>query len=556
MKIEAFLIHLRSLDVELQADGDRLRVSAPRGVLTSALRMELTDRKAEILAFLRQTDASLLLTPPTIPPSSRHEDVLAHGPHEASTTATLVERGEASRQSRQDVETMPILPVPRDRPLPLSLAQEYLWLLTELDPDTAAYNIPAAVRLSGPLDVAALEQSLNEIVRRHETLRTTFTKLDGKVCQVITPALTVALPLLDLQEFSKTEREAEIQRLATREALRLFDLARGPLLRTFLMKLDKDEHVLLVNMHHLISDGWSMVVLSQELVILYGAFSRGKPSPFPERPVQYADFAVWQQQWLRSEVVKAHLAYWMQQLGGTLPVLELPTDYPRPSALIFRGAKLDFALPSNLTEALETLSRQEGATLFMTLLAALKALLSLYSGQDDIIVGAPTANRNRAEIEGLIGFFINLLCFRTDLSGDPSFRDLLGRVREVTVGAYTHQDLPFEILAEELQLDEEFLPPFRVMFTFYNFPQGELTLSGLTLSYVPIDTGISDFDFGLLLREGREGLVGEWVYSTELFKETTMARMIGHYLTLLESVVANPERRLSDLAVLLNWDQG
>ena len=315
-----------------------------------------------------------------------------------------------------------------DEPVPLSFAQQRLWFLDQFQPGSPVYNIPAALRITAPLNAFALEQSLNEIVRRHEALRTTFAAVDGRPVQVIAPALRVPLPVTDLRGLPQTERETEATRLATQEAQHPFDLARGPLVRATLLRLGAGDHVLLLTMHHIVSDGWSMGVFFRELAVLYEAYATGKPSPLPELPVQYADFAQWQRQWLQGEVLAAHLTYWKQHLAGAPEVLELPTDRPRPAVQSFRGATYPFTLPPALSTALKTLSQREGVTLFMTLLAAFKTLLHRYTGQGDLVVGAPIANRTRAEIEGLIGFFVNTLVLRTDLSGNPRFGELLGRV--------------------------------------------------------------------------------------------------------------------------------
>jgi len=334
---------------------------------------------------------------------------------------------------------------------PTSFAQQRLWFFDELERASSVYNIPSAFRLTGPLNVAALEQSLNEIVRRHETLRTTFAVEDGQPMQVIAPALAVTLGVVNLRELGKIEREAEARRLAAEEAQRPFDLAHGLLVRLSLLRLDEEDHVLLLTMHHVVSDGWSMEVFFRELSVLYEAFSARKPSPLPELPIQYADFAVWQREWLRGEVLQAQLFYWRKQLDGAPAVINLPSDRHRPALQSYRGERQSFELSKELTHGLKALSRKEDVTLFMALLAGFQTLLHRYTGQDDIAVGSPIANRNRAEIEGLIGFFVNTLVLRTDLSGNPSFQELLRRIREVALAAYAHQDLPFEKLVEELQ---------------------------------------------------------------------------------------------------------
>ncbi len=457
------------------------------------------------------------------------------------------------KKKRGDVIRTPISPQKRDsHAFPLSFAQQRLWFLDQLEPGNSTYNIYAAVRLRGPLNVAALEQSLNEILRRHEALRTTFATVEGQPIQMISSPEPFTLSIADLRQFPETEREPEARRLATEEARRPFDLARGPLLRTTLLRLSEEDHILLLTMHHIISDGWSRGVLYRELSALYEAFSAGKPSPLPEPPIQYADFAVWQRQWLQGKTLEVQLSYWKKQLEGAPSVLEVPTDRPRPAVQTFRGARQSLVLSKSLTEAVKALSRQEGATLFMTLLAAFKTLLHRYTGQDDIIVGSPIAGRNRPEVEGLIGFFVNTLVLRTDLSGNPSFRELLSRVREIALEAYAHQDLPFEKLVEELQPERNLShsPLFQVMFVLQNTPGQALELPDLKLNPMEVDNDTAKFDLTLSVVEGTEGLQGTFEYNTDLLDAVTVKRMVGHLRTLLEGTVANPEQRIEALPLL------
>ncbi|RMF31802.1 MAG: amino acid adenylation domain-containing protein, partial [Chloroflexi bacterium] len=471
---------------------------------------------------------------------------------ECPTIATLAERIEIIQRTEAGVQAPPIRPVPRDREIPLSFSQQRLWFLDQLEPNSPLYNIPDAVRITGPLDVGVLEQSLNEIVRRHEVLRTTFAAVDGRPIQVIAPELHLPLPVVDLRGLPKARREEEALRLATEEAQRPFDLARGPLLRALLLRLDEEEHIALLTVHHTVSDGWSTGVFMGEMAALYEAFAAGKPSPLPELPIQYADFAVWQREWLQGEVLEAQLAYWKEQLAGLPPILELPTDRPRPAFQTFRGDYQTFTLPEELTQAIKELCQREGVTLFMTLLAAFQTLLSRYSGQDDISVGVPIANRTRAELEGLIGFFVNTLVMRTKLDGNPTFRQVLKRVREVALGAYAHQDLPFEMLVEALQPERDMshTPLFQVMFVLQNAPAEPLELPGLTLTPVEVDRGTATFDLTLSMTEGPEGLSGSLEYNTDLFDAATIRRMLGHFQTLLEAVVADPDRPIAQLPLL------
>jgi amino acid adenylation domain-containing protein len=513
--IEAFLSDLRQRDINLWLDGNDLCYKAPSQTLTPALRQELKERKAEILTFLHNANAT---TRSNLPP---------------------------------------ILPAPRDKDLPLSFAQQRLWFLNQLEPNSSAYNMPAAYRLTGQLNITALEQSLNEIIRRHEVLRMTFPAVNGQPSQAITPSITLTLPLTDLGEHPETEREVIAQQIATEEAQQPFNLAQEPLFRAKLLRLTEAESVLLLNMHHIISDGWSFDIFFQELATLYSAFSTNKPSSLPELPIQYADFAYWQREWLQDEVIESQLSYWRQQLSGSLPILQLPTDHPRPPVQTYRGKYQSLKLPLNLTKALKALSQQEAVTLFMTLLAAFQTLLSRYSGQEDIIVGIPIAGRNQVETEGLIGLFVNSLAIRTNLSINPSFRQLLSQVREVTLEAYDHQDLPLEKLIEELKSERDLSrsPLFQVMFVFQNTPSKPWELPGLTITPLEVHSGTSKFDLILALEETSEGIKGGVEYNTDLFEAATITRMVGHFQTLLESIVANPQQRLSDLPLLTAAEQ-
>ena len=440
---------------------------------------------------------------------------------------------------------------------PLSFAQQRLWFLDQLEPNTSSYNIPTAVSLAGTLNIAALQQTLNEIVRRHEALRTSFAVVEGQPVQVIAPTLTLALPLVNLQEFPEVERDKEVLRLAKEEAQQPFDLTQCPLLRATLLQLSDTEYVLLFTMHHIISDGWSITLLIQEVATLYTAFSTGKPSPLPELPIQYADFAVWQRQWLQGERLDAQLAYWQQQIGSNPPVLQLPTDRPRPVIQTCQGATQSFCLPNELIAPLKTLSRKAGVTLFMTLLAAFKTLLHRYTSQDDIFVGSPIANRNRSEIEGLIGFFVNTLVLRTYLGDNPSFWDLLLRVRECTLSAYAHQDLPFEYLVEKLQPERDLSrnPLFQVSFGLLNTPTDALQLPGLTINFLKLENPTATFDLSLDIYESESELTGLFEYNTHLFDAATINRMIKHFCTLLEGIVTNPDQCLADLPLLTDTEQ-
>ena len=426
--------------------------------------------------------------------------------------------------------------------LPLSFAQQRLWFIDQLEPGTAAYNIPGAVRLSGVLDVAALERSFTEIVRRHEALRTRFETIEGAAVQVIDEAAAVVLRCVDLRSTVAAEREGAARREAEAEAQRPFDLQAGPLLRVLLLQLEEEEQVLVVTMHHIVSDGWSMGIFIRELASLYGAYRSGAETPLAELPLQYADFAVWQRGWLQGAVLEQQLEYWREQLGGRLPVLELPADRPRPAVRSYGGANYSFRLSGELSAGLRELSQREGVTLFMTLLAGFQSLLSRYTGQEEIVVGTPIANRTRGEVEGLIGFFVNTLVLRTDLSGGVSFRQLLGRVRETALGAYTHQDVPFEQLVEELRPERDLshTPLFQVMFVLQNTPpQQGLEMPGLSLAMQAVESVTAKFDLTLSLAEGDGGLGATFEYNTDLFEERTMERLARHFEMLLAGIVAD-----------------
>ncbi len=470
---------------------------------------------------------------------------------EAPTVLELAQLIERNRLEGEAVPVAPISRASREGGLPLSFSQQRLWFVDQLERGSAAYHIPAAARLKGRLDVAALERTLGEITRRHESLRTTFAFEEGRVVQRVAPAAPVSVPVFDLSGAGKAEQEEAVERFVRDETRRPFDLARGPLLRAALLRLDDGEHLLVLTIHHIISDGWSMGVLVREITSLYSAFVEGLSSPLSELPIQYADYAVWQRTWLGGEVLEAQLDYWKGQLRG-LPTLELPIDRPRPRVLTSNGATEPFDLPKTTTDALKALSRGYGATPFMTLLAAFQTLLFRYTSQADVAVGSPIAGRTRPETEGLIGFFVNTLVLRTDLSGDPTFAELLARVREMTLDAHAHQDVPFEVLVEELQpaRDMSLTPLFQVAFALQNVPQPELALPGLSVRQVNVQSGTAKFDLTLFLSETEQGLDGTFEYNTDLFDRATIQRMARHLGRLLEAVAADPAQRLSQLPLL------
>ncbi|HEX9935823.1 MAG TPA: amino acid adenylation domain-containing protein, partial [Longimicrobium sp.] len=470
---------------------------------------------------------------------------------EGPTVAELAGRVEEMRCAGLPV-LPPVVPVERTEALPLSFAQERLWFIDQLEPGSTVYNIPVARRLGGALDVAALERALGEIVRRHESLRTVFGEVDGSPVQVIAPFGGFTLPVEDLSRLGEGDREAALRRRAGEEARRPFDLAAGPLFEAGLLRLGEEDHVLLLSMHHIVSDGWSMGVLFRELSALYEAYRDGRESPLAEPPVQYADYAVWQREQLAGEALDRQLAYWRERLAGAPELLELPTDHPRPAEQTFRGAHERIELPGELLRRLRALARSEGATLYMVLLGAFQVLLSKYSGSDDIVVGSPIAGRTRKEVEELIGFFVNTLVLRTELGGDPSFREILGRAREATLGAYENQEVPFEKLVAELQPERSLghSPLFQVMFSLDDAPGADSGLPGLVTESVGAEMKVAKFDLSLGFVEGPGGGWGSLSYNTDLFDRATATRMARHLERVLEQVAAEPDVRLCELDLL------
>lgn len=494
--------------VELRREGAELAFRAPKGALTPELRERLATHKADLVSLLQD----------------------------------------------------------RARYLACSYAQERLWFLQQLDPNSPVYNVASALRLEGPLDVAALNASLNQIVQRHETLRTTFMSLEGIPIQVIHPAFEFDLrsagreaapgggrgQIVDVMGQSQAELEAELDKHIAQEVRRGFDLVQGPLMRTHLFRLADQEHVLLLTLDHIIADGWSIEVFYRELEALYNAFAAGQPSPLPVLSFQYSDFARWQRQWLQGQNLDDQLAYWTEQLSGAPPVMNLPISRPRPPVSTFDGARHCRALPLTLAESIRALSRQEKATIFMTLLAAVNTLLYRYSGQEDVVIGTPIANRNRAELEGLMGFFVNTLAQRNRLSGSLTFRQLMRQVREVSLGALAHQDLPFERLVEKLQPDRSLShhPVFQVTFSVENQPPASLALHGLTTRLLDISYETTKFDLTLAVLDTGQELKIEFSYNKNLFERDAISRMADHFQTLLQSIVADPDQRLADLLLL------
>jgi aspartate racemase len=494
------LAHLRSLGVRVSTEGDRIRCDAPSGVLTPELRAQLVRHKTALLELLRASD--------TVP------------------------------------ETSPITRTSRDRRLPMSFGQERLWFLAQLNPQSAAYNVPVSRRWQGPLDLTVLQRCLDEIVRRHEVLRTTLMAVDGEPAQVVHPPTAVPLPVVDLADVPEAEREAAAERHALEEAERPFDLGRGPLFRASLIRFAAEDHLLLLTMHHAVTDGWSLDVLAEELKTLYAAFSLGQPSPLPELPLQYADFAQWQRERLGGAEGEAQLAFWRRHLGRPLPTLSLPTDRPRPTVQSFRGATHHFQLSPSVADAVRRLGSAERATPFMVLLAGFAGLLHRYTGQDDIVVGTPVTNRSRVDLEPLIGFFVNTLALRTNASGQPTFRELVRRVRDATIEAYAHQDVPFERVVEALHPERGLgdNPLFGVAFALQDVTDSDAAFD--------VESVGAQFDLTLDLWMGDAGLEARFQYAADLFDPATIERMVGHLDMLLSGWLGEPDRPLAELPML------
>jgi len=513
MILTELLSELKRKNVYLYLDNGDLRGKFPPRTNTPELKTALQRYKAEIIEYLQQT---------------------------------------------QLYESYALIHANRENYLPLSFSQERLWFLDRFEPGSASYNLPGAVRLSGDLDIEVLRKSLNEIIRRHEVLRTTFVMGDDKAVQIIAPKLDLNIEVVDLHSLPEEVRELEVHRHLTEEAQKPFDLAHGPLVRASLLSLGLTrssgitEYVMLFTLHHIVSDGWSTAVLIREFITLYEAFSKDKTSPLPELPIQYADYAVWQRKWLQGERLEQQLNYWKQKLAGAPAVLKLPTDWPRPVVQSYRGAAYYSTVPELITSQLKLLSRKHGVTLFMVLLAAFNVLLSRYSGQTDLCVGTPIANRNRLEIEGLIGFFVNTLVLRADLTGNPPFTEFLKRIKEICLGAQAHQDLPFEKLVEELApvRDMSHNPLFQVMLTLQNMPETTFNIEGLKIVPELMETETAKFDLDLEINEGKYELEVQFNYNTDLFDHSTIARMAEHYSVLLENITINPNQLLSELKFL------
>jgi acyl carrier protein len=472
---------------------------------------------------------------------------------ETPTVEGLAKTIEGLQRSDRTSNAPEILPVPRNQDLPLSFAQQRLWFLDQMDPGKYLYNVPRAIRMTGHLNVEALESSLNGLVARHEILRTTYGVVDDQPVQKIAPQFAMTLPVVDLSSLSPGEREQQAAELVQVESEKGFDLAADPILRGMVIKLADEDHVLFLNTHHIASDGWSSGVMLNDLSSLYRAAIEKKAADLPPLEIQYADYAVWQRKWLQGEVLTRQLDYWKSELSGAPPLLALPTDRPRPAVQTFRGAVHESPLPKNVIESLRLLGRQKGSTLFMILLAGFEALVYHYTGQPDVVLGTDLANRTTVQTEALIGFFVNLLVVRTDVSGNPTFEELIKRVREVTLRAYAHQDLPFDKLVEELRPERNLThsPLVQVLFVQQNTPRSAASMPGLKMERFRLDVP-SKFDMAVFIGDNEGQVVGRWVYNPDLFDASTIARMAGLYEMLLRAVASESNVPLSRICEALS----
>ena len=464
------------------------------------------------------------------------------------------------RLSKKGIAVRQDLSIPRrggPGPWPLSFAQRRFWFLKQLYPDSAADNLLNVIRLGGELDIPMFEKALSETVKRHEILRTTFEMAEGIPAQIVSPPQPFSLPLADLSLLPQEASVSEVERVARREGLKPFDLSKGPLMRGALIRLGAEDHVVMLSMHHIVSDGWSMNLLVSEVSRMYGAYRRGEEAEIEELAIQYGDYAEWQQEWLGGEGYEEQMKYWKEKLAGAPALLDLPTDFARPSERTARGATRLLVLPEALIGGLKELAQREGVTLFMLLLAVFDLLLHRYTGQTDIVIGTPVAGRNRIETEKLIGFFLNALILRTDVSGNPSFRELLQKVRRVTIEAFANQDVPFEKIVEELKPERSsaYSPLYQVLFSLNNVTQSSLQLESLTLSTVRIDSDATRFDLALYAEERDEELILCLQYSTDLFRADTIELMLKQYQSLIEAILSDSTRRLSELLASTREEQ-
>jgi len=515
--IKQLLFHLTELKINLWVENGSLRYSAPKDTLTKEIREKLVLYKKEIIEFLNSSDQS--------------------------DTSSII-------------PDIPIKPASRDKYLPLSFAQQRLWFLDQLEhSESTTYNMPPLVlKLIGKLSLEFLELSLNTIIQRHEVLRTTFKIQGDNPVQVIADNLVLKLNIIDLQDLNKDQHELQIQEITRKEAEKLFNLSKGPLIRSTLIKLSKNEHVFIIAMHHIVSDGWSSNIFIQEFAKLYNAFYSNKPSPLPELKIQYADFAVWQRQYLKGEFIEEKKKYWKNQLANAPMLLKLPLDYPRPSVQKFKGKTQYFYLSPDFTQKINQFSQQNGATLFMSMFAVFAALLYRYTGQDDILIGTPVANRNHTQIEDLIGFFVNTIVLRVNFQDSLSFDELLKQVKQTAIDGYNHQDLPFEQVVEELQVkrDLSYTPIFQVMFILLNTPFEEIEIADLNISMMPTENINAVYELIMVIEESSKGIEGKIRYNTDIFASHTIKRLIGHFITLLNAVIDNSQQTVQELPLLTN----
>ena len=455
-----------------------------------------------------------------------------------------------------NLQTETILPRPNSEPAPLSFGQEQLWFLSQIQ-DNTTYNLPLALQISGSLNISVLEQVITEIVRRHEILRTNFQQIEGKNLQVIRPEINISLQVINLDQITAKQQLKNVERLINQETDKIFNLSEDDLFQSTLYQLNQNSYILLLNMHHIISDGWSIGILLQELSTLYGAYLAGNKSPLPDLQIQYADYAIWQKEKFTSEIREKQLNYWKQQLADIPPLLELPTDKPRPPIQSFRGGIWEFSINSNLSQKIRTLTQQSDATLFMTMLAAFVILLYRCSGQDDILIGSPMAGRNRQEIQSLIGYFVNTVVLRTKLTGNPNFREILNQVRQVATDAHNYQDIPYNQVVEALnpQRNLSYNPVFQILFDLQHSLTDKLQLPGLTLQPFLGEHSISKFDLSLIIEDRGTELIGAWEYSSDLFTQETISRITENFQTLLNGIVNNPETPINQLPIISAFEQ-
>uniref|UniRef100_UPI0009B8455B hybrid non-ribosomal peptide synthetase/type I polyketide synthase n=1 Tax=Paenibacillus polymyxa TaxID=1406 RepID=UPI0009B8455B len=507
--IRAKVDQIRKKGIDLWVEDGNLRFRAPKGVLTPELRCDLQAHKKMLLSYLQEQEGGSGLL------------------------------------------SLPLAPISRKAELPLSFAQQRLWFMQQLDPTHISYNVPITTQIEGALDADILERCLNEIIRRHETLRATFPSSNGKPVQHIQDSMFLKLERVDLRGEVNTNRKNLALKLVVQEARIPFNIASGPLIRSKLIRVEDESYILALNLHHLVTDGWSMGILGQEISILYGAFLTGEPSPLPELEIQYVDFAYWQRRWIETDALQTQKAYWHQKLEH-LPPLELPTDYPRPARQSFKGDMETFLFPSSLAEALADFSRQQGVTMFMTVLTVVSVLLTRYTSQDEISLATPVSTRRITGLEKVIGTFMNTLIMRIDVAEEPTFLELLERVRDVAIEAFEHQEYPFDKLVEEVQPDRSVSqsPLFQVLFLFETVKSSLIQLPGLQTASIQVPLGTSRFDIVLLLTSTERGLEGALEYATDLFEPLTIRRMIRHLELLLNGIVANPQALLSELPLL------